>query len=73
MFPSKTLPVWVGQLHHCLQCVYKRRLAPHNFAHEPTPKKPGEFEERFSLLAASAWECVLFVSMYVTSERGCDV
>lgn len=34
-------------------CVYKSRLAPHNLAHEPTPKKSGEFEERFALMTTS--------------------
>lgn len=28
-------------------CVYKSRVAPRSLAHEPTPKKPGEFEEGF--------------------------
>lgn len=30
-------------------CVYKSRRAPRDLAHEPTPKKSGEFEERFVL------------------------
>lgn len=54
-----------------VQCVYKSCLAPLNLAHEPTPKKSGEFEDRFFLPMTKRWSECLCVCEVLKRETVC--